>query len=214
MRHLYPAALALTLTACSGDAVSPDLQPQFSKGGKGGTAAQVAITMTGAMGPLTTADGSPVLAAPSTKQFSNLTLRNVRLTLPAVIPSDAQGAEDEPDCNAYPLRTKVMDAWSYGGTDVSGEWIGEMTIWQEKNQTQNSNIRFAGVDAYGSGAEIQFTSRSTQAVQSLDENGALVLQLDNLPDGFGAGPNRLVPVGDGGLPVIFCVNVEVRAEAQ
>jgi hypothetical protein len=143
----------------------------------------------------------------SKSPFRNLTLGNVRITIgaePALI-GDGQLCRER-----MPARTVVPTGsdteWD---SRVRGEWVGELTIWQGKN-TRESNFRFAGTRPDDPDTAVQFTSNSDNAEQS-SVDSTTTLRFIDAPLGFGAGPGRIVPRDENGLPIIYCVNVTITA---
>jgi hypothetical protein len=214
-RTPFAPTFALIVAAASPMACSPDMTmpeegvPQFAKGGGpgGGKAAPSVIAMSGDLGPLVTAGGDDVTAALGRNPFKNLTLSNVRITIgqEAALVGDGQLCRDR-----MPNRTVVPT-----GTDtewdaaVRGDWVGELTIWQGKTTSQSS-MKFAGTRS--DGTAVQFTSNSDNAEQTT-VGTATTLRFIDAPLGFGDGPDRVVPRDDDGLPIIYCVNVTITAEA-
>jgi hypothetical protein len=207
-------AAAVALLACSQDLTMPnDGAPQFAKGGGGGNgggkdASPSVISASGDIGPLATAGGDDVTASLGKNPFKNLTLSDVRITIgqdPALSGDGQRCREKMPDRTVVPT---VDDTdWP---EEVRGDWVGELTIWQGKN-TSESNFRFAGTRPGDPDIAVQFTSNSDNAVQS-SAGSTTTLEFVDAPLGFGAGPGRVVPRDDNGLPIIYCVNVTITAQ--
>jgi hypothetical protein len=203
MRTTYlPALLAGALLGCSADsAMAPGDGPQYAKGG--GTSAPSTLTMSGDIGPMLTANGETVTATLAKSPFKNLTLSSVLITIGEQAALSGNGER----CRELMPNRTVDNEWD---ERVRGEWIGDLTIWQGRT-TSESNMKFAGTRPDDASIAVQFTSNSKNAVQTKDGSTTTLTFVD-APLGFGDGPGRIVPRDENGLPIIYCVNVEVKAQ--
>jgi hypothetical protein len=206
---MLSALVCAAVLACGPDVTTPNAgEPRFARGGGSGGKQPSTITLSGDIGPVLTAGGESVTATLAKSPFRNLTLSGVRLTIGHV----AELSGDGQRCRELmPARTIVPTGddrqWDSG---VRGDWVGDLTIWQG-SQTSQSSMKFAGTRAADPASAVQFTVNSTNAVQRTDGTTTTLTFVD-APLGFGDGPGRVVPRDDDGLPIIYCVNAEVKAE--
>jgi hypothetical protein len=206
-RTFMPALIAGALLGCFNDStVSPVDVPQFAKGGGGGKSAPSVLTMSGDIGPMVTANGEAVTATLARSPFKNLTLSSVRITIGEVLSGDGARCRE-----LMPNRTVVPTGDDTDWDErVRGDWVGELSIWQGRT-TSESNMKFAGTRPDDADVAVQFTSNSTNAVQTTDGTTTTLTFVD-APLGFGDGPGRIVPRDENGLPIIYCMNVQVIAQ--